>query len=78
VRRRGRNARPRARHWDRCLPPDEPFEEIVPALSEKFPDVLASPNGKGLTVSMSQSDLNPSHTLFDAEFVIERGAYSST
>jgi branched-chain amino acid transport system ATP-binding protein len=58
----------------RCLLLDEPFEGIAPALSERISDVLASLKGKGLTVLMSQSDLNHSHTLFDAEFVIERGA----
>jgi branched-chain amino acid transport system ATP-binding protein len=58
----------------RCLLLDEPFEGIAPALSERISDVLASLKGKGLTVLMSQSDLNHSRTLFDAEFVIERGA----
>jgi branched-chain amino acid transport system ATP-binding protein len=58
----------------KCLLLDEPFEGIAPALSERISDVLASLKGKGLTVLMSQSDLNHSHTLFDAEFVIERGA----
>ncbi len=62
----------------KCLLLDEPFEGIAPALSERISDVLASLKGKGLTVLMSQSDLNHSHTLFDAEFVIERGANLST
>jgi branched-chain amino acid transport system ATP-binding protein len=62
----------------RCLLLDEPFEGIAPALSERISDVLASLKGKGLTVLMSQSDLNHSRTLFDAEFVIERGANLST
>lgn len=57
-----------------CLLLDEPFEGIAPALSERISDVLASLKGNGLTVLMSQSDLNHSRTLFDAEFVIERGA----
>ncbi len=62
----------------RCLLLDEPFEGIAPALSERISEVLASLKGKGLTVLMSQSDLNHSHTLFDAEFVIERGANLAT
>jgi branched-chain amino acid transport system ATP-binding protein len=62
----------------RCLLLDEPFEGIAPALSERISEVLASLKGKGLTVLMSQSDLNHSHTLFDAEFVIERGANLTT
>jgi branched-chain amino acid transport system ATP-binding protein len=61
-----------------CLLLDEPFEGIAPALSERISDVLASLKGNGLTVLMSQSDLNHSRTLFDAEFVIERGANLST
>jgi branched-chain amino acid transport system ATP-binding protein len=62
----------------RCLLLDEPFEGIAPALSERISEVLASLKGKGLTVLMSQSDLNHSRTLFDAEFVIERGANLTT
>jgi branched-chain amino acid transport system ATP-binding protein len=62
----------------KCLLLDEPFEGIAPALSERISDVLASLKGKGLTVLMSQSDLNHSHSLFDAEFVIERGANLAT
>lgn len=62
----------------RCLLLDEPFEGIAPALSERISEVLASLKGKGLTVLMSQSDLNHSHTLFDKEFVIERGANLTT
>jgi branched-chain amino acid transport system ATP-binding protein len=62
----------------RCLLLDEPFEGIAPALSERISEVLASLKGKGLTVLMSQSDLNHSRTLFDKEFVIERGANLAT
>lgn len=62
----------------RCLLLDEPFEGIAPALSERISEVLASLKGKGLTVLMSQSDLNHSRTLFDREFVIERGANLAT
>lgn len=62
----------------RCLLLDEPFEGIAPALSERISEVLASLKGKGLTVLMSQSDLNHSRTLFDREFVIERGANLTT
>ncbi|WP_424627193.1 ATP-binding cassette domain-containing protein [Bradyrhizobium sp. SYSU BS000235] len=62
----------------RCLLLDEPFEGIAPALSERISEVLASLKGKGLTVLMSQSDLNHSRSLFDREFVIERGANLAT
>jgi len=58
----------------RCLLLDEPFEGIAPALAERLSDVLASLKGKDLTLLMSQSDMNHSRGLADAEFTIERGA----
>jgi branched-chain amino acid transport system ATP-binding protein len=58
----------------RCLLLDEPFEGIAPALSERLSEVLASLRGKDLTLLMSQSDMNHSRDLIDAEFTIERGA----
>jgi branched-chain amino acid transport system ATP-binding protein len=58
----------------KCLLLDEPFEGIAPALSERLSEVLASLKGKDLTFVMSQSDMNHSHGLIDAEFTIERGA----
>jgi branched-chain amino acid transport system ATP-binding protein len=58
----------------KCLLLDEPFEGIAPALAERLSDVLASLKGKDLTLLMSQSDMNHSRGLTDAEFTIERGA----
>jgi branched-chain amino acid transport system ATP-binding protein len=58
----------------RLLLLDEPFEGIAPALSERLSEVLASLKGKDLAFLMSQSDMNHSHGLVDAEFTIERGA----
>jgi branched-chain amino acid transport system ATP-binding protein len=58
----------------KCLLLDEPFEGIAPALSERLSEVLASLRGKDLTLLMSQSDMNHSRALIDAEFTIERGA----
>src|SRR3569832_805703 len=54
----------------KCLLLDEPFEGLAPALAER----LASLKGKQLTLLMSQSDMNHSRGLVDAEFTIERGA----
>jgi branched-chain amino acid transport system ATP-binding protein len=62
----------------RCLLLDEPFEGIAPALAERLSDVLASLKGKDLTLLMSQSDMNHSRGLADAEVTIERGANVST
>jgi branched-chain amino acid transport system ATP-binding protein len=58
----------------KCLLLDEPFEGIAPALAERLSEVLASLKGKELTLLMSQSDMNHSRGLVDAEFTIERGA----
>jgi branched-chain amino acid transport system ATP-binding protein len=58
----------------KCLPLDEPFEGIAPALSERLSEVLASLEGGDLTLPMSQSDMNHSCGLVDLEFTIERGA----
>jgi branched-chain amino acid transport system ATP-binding protein len=58
---------------------DEPFEGVAPALSERLADVIAGlrrddVGGAGLTVILSQSELNHSFDIFDRDFVIERGA----
>jgi branched-chain amino acid transport system ATP-binding protein len=53
---------------------DEPFEGVAPALSRRLADVIAGLKGSRVSVLISQSDLNHSRSLLDAEFVIERGA----
>ncbi len=58
----------------RLLLLDEPFEGVAPALSQRLSEVIASLKGTALSVLISQSDLNHSRTLFDHEYVIERGA----
>ena len=58
----------------RLLLLDEPFEGVAPALSKRLADVIAALKGSGVAVLISQSDLNHSRSLLDAEFVIERGA----
>jgi branched-chain amino acid transport system ATP-binding protein len=55
---------------------DEPFEGLAPALSRRLSDVIAGLRGRGLSVLISQSDLNHSRSLLDREVVIERGANS--
>ena len=57
----------------RLLLLDEPFEGVAPALSRRLADVISSLKGR-VAVLISQSDLNHSRSLLDAEFVIERGA----
>jgi branched-chain amino acid transport system ATP-binding protein len=58
----------------RLLLLDEPFEGVAPALSRRLADVIAGLKGSKVAVLISQSDLNHSRSLLDAEFVIERGA----
>ena len=57
----------------RLLLLDEPFEGVAPALSRRLADVIAGLKGSRVAVLISQSDLNHSRSLLDAEFVIERG-----
>lgn len=58
----------------RLLLLDEPFEGVAPALSIRLAEVIGGLRGGQLSVLISQSDLNHSRSLVDAEFVIERGA----
>lgn len=58
----------------RLLLLDEPFEGVAPALSQRLSQVVGQLRGSGLTVLISQSDLNHSRRLLDEEVVIERGA----
>ncbi len=53
---------------------DEPFEGVAPALSQRLSEVIGGLRGSQLSVLISQSDLNHSSSLLDAEVVIERGA----
>jgi branched-chain amino acid transport system ATP-binding protein len=57
----------------RLLLLDEPFEGVAPALSRRLADVITGLRGSHVSVLISQSDLNHSRSLLDAEFVIERG-----
>lgn len=61
----------------RLLLLDEPFEGVAPALSQRLSEVVGKMRGSGLSVLISQSDLNHSRKLLDAEVVIERGANGS-
>ncbi|WP_246148193.1 ABC transporter ATP-binding protein [Skermanella pratensis] len=58
----------------RLLLLDEPFEGVAPALSQRLSEVISALRGKDLAVVISQSDLNHSQSLFDREYIIERGA----
>lgn len=62
----------------RVLLLDEPFEGVAPALSQRLSQVVGQLRGSGLSVLISQSDLNHSRRLLDEELVIERGANVAT
>lgn len=47
---------------------------MAPALSQRLSEVIGGLRGSQLSVLISQSDLNHSSSLLDAEVVIERGA----
>ena len=58
----------------RLLLLDEPFEGVAPVLSQRLSEVIRGLKGSRVAVLISQSDVNHSGSLFDREFVIERGA----
>jgi branched-chain amino acid transport system ATP-binding protein len=58
----------------RLLLLDEPFEGVAPALAQRLADVIHALKGTSLAVVIAQSDAHHARTLFDHEYVIERGA----
>lgn len=62
----------------RLLLLDEPFEGVAPALSQRLSELIFGLRSTHLSVVISQSDVNHAGTLFDAEYVIERGANGTT
>jgi branched-chain amino acid transport system ATP-binding protein len=53
---------------------DEPFEGVAPALAQRLVDVVARLKQEGLTVILSESDLQHSERMVDRILVIDRGA----
>jgi branched-chain amino acid transport system ATP-binding protein len=58
----------------RMLLLDEPFEGVAPALAQRLADVIHALKGMSLAVVISQSDVHHARSLFDHEYMIERGA----
>ena len=52
---------------------DEPFEGVAPALAQRLVEVIAGLKREGLTVLLSESDLQHSAPLLDHVFRIDRG-----
>src|SRR5688572_20327042 len=57
---------------------DEPFEGVAPALAHRLVEVIAALKKEGLTVMVSESDLQHSERMVDRVVTIDRGAISIT
>jgi branched-chain amino acid transport system ATP-binding protein len=60
----------------RLLLLDEPFEGVAPALAHRLVEVVANLKREGMSVILSESDLQHSERMVDRIFVIDRGAVS--
>jgi branched-chain amino acid transport system ATP-binding protein len=58
----------------RLLLLDEPFEGVAPALAQRLAEVVAGLKREGLSVMLSESDLQHSERLVDRVVVIDRGS----
>ena len=57
---------------------DEPFEGVAPALAQRLVEVIAALKREGLTVLLSESDLQHSAPLLDHVFRIDRGVVTQS
>jgi branched-chain amino acid transport system ATP-binding protein len=55
---------------------DEPFEGVAPALAQRLVEVVADLKREGMTVIVSESDLQHSERMVDRLLVIDRGTLS--
>ena len=53
---------------------DEPFEGVAPALAQRLAEVVANLKREGMSVMLSESDLQHSERLVDRVVVIDRGS----
>ena len=60
----------------RLLVLDEPFEGVAPALAQRLVEVIGNLKRAGMSVLLSESDLQHSERLVDRVVVIDRGAIS--
>jgi branched-chain amino acid transport system ATP-binding protein len=58
----------------RLLVLDEPFEGVAPALAQRLAEVVAGLKREGLSVLVSESDLQHSERMVDRVVTIDRGA----
>jgi branched-chain amino acid transport system ATP-binding protein len=60
----------------RLLLLDEPFEGVAPALAHRLVEVVGNLKREGMSVILSESDLQHSERMVDRLFVIDRGSVS--
>jgi branched-chain amino acid transport system ATP-binding protein len=60
----------------RLLLLDEPFEGVAPALAHRLVQVVGNLKREGMSVILSESDLQHSERMVDRLFVIDRGSVS--
>jgi branched-chain amino acid transport system ATP-binding protein len=56
---------------------DEPFEGVAPALAHRLAEVIAGLKKEGMSILVSESDLQHSERMVDRVVTIDRGAISS-
>jgi branched-chain amino acid transport system ATP-binding protein len=56
---------------------DEPFEGVAPALAHRLVEVVADLKREGMSVMLSESDLQHSERMVDRIILIDRGAITS-
>jgi branched-chain amino acid transport system ATP-binding protein len=56
---------------------DEPFEGVAPALAQRLVEVVSNLKKEGMSVILSESDLQHSERMVDRLLVIDRGALST-
>jgi branched-chain amino acid transport system ATP-binding protein len=62
----------------RLLLLDEPFEGVAPALAQRLAEVVANLKREGMSVLLSESDLQHSERMVDRVVVIDRGAIANS
>jgi len=62
---------------DKLLLLDEPFEGVAPALAHRLVEVVANLKREGMTVILSESDLQHSERMVDRLLVIDRGTLTA-
>jgi branched-chain amino acid transport system ATP-binding protein len=57
---------------------DEPFEGVAPALARRLAEVIAGLKKEGMSILVSESDLQHSERMVDRVVTIDRGAIAAS